>query len=394
MSSLGSRSLTQLAALAMAISGAGALIFACSDDLHLRTEPGQGAISAGACQAAPGALPEPNCDNSEKECEPIAGCSIDEAACGSASTCLPTSTNTGKSLLDLRLRRLNVAAPAALAAPFIQKTIVTGGIDFDAKQCGEGGKGLFTWLMRVDRTANTLITGGAPPAKDPFGSGFCFANFNALGNAVAPVSLPIQFTGETFKTLEKKKLNVPIFLSKELDSVVVLPITDVTIEGVTLSSDGNCIGSFNRNALAANCSDNPDVCSKWNTAGSIGGYITLEEADNVFIKDLNRSLCVVLSQGSPAPDLKCERENGQIKFKGDYCSQTKQPGGCQDSAWLAATFAAAAVKIYESNDSSTPGCSGGIVGTDDAGADATTTDAAPLGDAETDAGSDGSPDAN
>jgi hypothetical protein len=34
---------------------------------------------------------------------------------------------------------------------------------------------------------------------------------------------------------------------------------------------------------------------------------------------------------------------------GDYCSTTQSPGGCNDSVWLSATFAANAVKIYESN---------------------------------------------
>lgn len=372
----------------------GGLIFACSDDPHLRTDPGQANATGGACQAAPGELPAPNCDNSRKECEPIAGCSIDETACGSASTCLPSATNAGKSTLDLRIRRLNVAAPAALAAPFIQKTIVTNGIDFNAPQCGEGGKGLFTWLLRVDRNANTLVTGGAPPSNDPLGKGFCFANFDAAGNLVEPVTLPIQFEGDTFKTLEKKKLNVPIFLSSELSSVVVLPITDVTVERVALSADGNCIGGFNKDALAANCSDNPDVCSKWNTAGSLGGYITLEEADNVFIKDLNRTLCVVLSQGSPGPDLKCIRENGQIAFKGDYCSTTKQPGGCQDSSWMAATFAAAAVTIFDGANGSADGCAGGSVGTVDAGADGAVGDSGSSDDASTDAEADATPDAN
>lgn len=373
----------------------GGLIFACSDDPHLRTSPGQNNGTGGACQAGAGELPAPNCDNSRKECEPIAGCTIDEAACGSASSCLPTADNTGKSVVDLRIRRLNVAAPAALAAPFIQKTIVTNGIDFDAPKCGEGGKGLFTWLLRVDRTTNSLTTGGAPPSSDPLGKGFCFAHFDAAGNVVEPVTLPIQFEGDTFKTLEKKKLNVPIFLSTELSSVVVLPITDVTVQGVSLSTDGNCIGGFNKNALAANCSDNPDVCSKWNTAGSLGGYITLEEADNVFIKDLNRTLCVVLSQGSPGPDLKCIRENGQIAFKGDYCSTTKQPGGCQDSTWMAATFAAAAVDIFDGANGGGDGCAGGSVGSADAGTDSSaTTDSGSFDDSGADADVDAGADAN
>jgi hypothetical protein len=47
---------------------------------------------------------------------------------------------------------------------------------------------------------------------------------------------------------------------------------------------------------------------------------------------------------------------GNITAKGDYCSTSNMPGDCQDSFWLAATFAAAAVNI---NDGSTvPTCQG------------------------------------
>jgi hypothetical protein len=38
---------------------------------------------------------------------------------------------------------------------------------------------------------------------------------------------------------------------------------------------------------------------------------------------------------------------------GDYCSTSADGKGCTDSVWLAATFAANAVKIY---DSKTPPC--------------------------------------
>ena len=47
---------------------------------------------------------------------------------------------------------------------------------------------------------------------------------------------------------------------------------------------------------------------------------------------------------------------------GDFCSETNQPGGCADSYWLAATFAASAVLV---NDSPTNvQCTGEVVGAD------------------------------
>ncbi len=135
-----------------------------------------------------------------------------------------------------------------------------------------------------------------------------------------------------------------------------MPISDARIEGATLSADGNCVGSFNAAALDPACLEDRSLCSKWNTAGSLGGFITLEAADKVTIRDLgNKSLCSLLASELP---LRCKRdESGAIAYRGDYCSATKSPGGCADSVWLAATFAASAAKIYD-GAGSVPGCSG------------------------------------
>ncbi len=360
-----------------AVLGGAGVLGACEEDPHRRST----AASAGECTSQAGKLPEPNCDNSEKSCSPEPGCSINEAKCGSKSTCLPMVDNKGKSLLDFRIRRLNVAAPKALAQAFIQKTVVTTNIDLQAKECGELGKGLFTWLLSVDRTKNEITTGGAPPPSDPFGKGFCFANFTtADGIAIAPITAKLSFTGETFKSTEKKKLNVPIFISPDPASVIVLPITDVTIEATTISAGGNCIGSLNLDGISAQCTDDPATCSKWNTAGSLGGFITLEEADGVFIQDLTQSLCVVLTQSTKDPATnRCKRENGKIAFQGDFCSTDRQPGSCKDSVWMAATFAAAAVKVFDG--AGVPACSG--AGNKDGGVEGGAADGG--GDAATDA---------
>lgn len=324
---------------------------AACDEPHLRTEPGQNTSAAGACEAKAGQLPAPDCDNSSGECTATPGCTVDEAACGSLDTCLPIGSNAGKTQLDFRIRRLNVAAPAALAADFIQKNIVTSGIDLQQRQCGEQGKGLFSWLLRVDKGAGEIVTGGAPPAEDPLGKGFCFASFLAGETPVGPVRMKMNLTGNTFSAGPVERVNIPIFLSDDLSSAVILPISEARLQGVTLSDDGNCIGAVNRVALDPSCKDDPAMCSKWRTAGSLGGYITLEEADAVFVKDLGRTLCLILSNEDPPPDNRCARDStGTIKFKGDYCSKDKQPGSCADSVWLAATFAASAAKIFPGGD--------------------------------------------
>ena len=104
--------------------------------------------------------------------------------------------------------------------------------------------------------------------------------------------------------------------------------------------------------------------------------MTLEDADKVPLTVLPETLCVLLSSatgGGKSDAGGCARDGqGNIIAKGDFCSTTNQAGGCADSFWLAATFAAAAVTINDgSND---PTCQGsGDAGTDsgsDAGSDA------------------------
>lgn len=348
-----------------ALLAGAALAFVACEDPHLRTTPEQAGVStAGACVAAPGQFPVANCDNSDKKCRG-GGCAIDVTRCGSDQTCLPIGDNTGKSVLDLRVRRLNIAAPPALAGNFIQNTVVNLNLDLAERACAESGKGLFSWILRLDRAANTLVTGGAPPATDPFGKGFCFASL-AIGNTrVEPIRTNVAFEGDTFRSVEPRDINIPIFLSPDPQSAVILPISGVVLRDVTVSEKGNCIGSFNPAALDPSCTDDRSLCAKWNTAGALGGFITLEAADRVTIRDLgNKSLCSFLSSTS---DLKCARDAaGKIVYQGDYCSTDKQPGSCADSVWLAATFAASAAKIFD--DPSSPGCLGASPA--DAGSDA------------------------
>ena len=349
------------------LGGAAWIALACSDDPHRRTSAEQALGGGGACAAAPGHLPPPDCDNSDNSrCVPDQGCTINEARCGSKSTCLPIGDNKGKDVLDFRIRRLKIATPAALAGDFIQNNIVTLNIDLAEKSCGEPGKGLFTWLLQVDKKNNTLITGGAPPSTDAIGKGFCFARFDIGTTKVAPFTSKIAFTGDTFRSLEPQKVKIPIFT--DTGGVILLPLTDVQVEGVTISDDGNCIGKINPAALDSNCADGAD-CTKWKTAGALGGFISLEEADGVKIELLGKSLCAFFT-GDP---IKCARDpQGKILFQGDFCSSDKQPGSCADSMWLAATFAASSVKIFDGKDT-VPNCSGAVTAVDagpDSGPDA------------------------
>jgi hypothetical protein len=353
---------------------AASLGYACSkDDSKPSNTTTTNGGSCPECDTTPGAIPAATCGY--LACTPNAACgdrsatttcSIDESKCGSKATCLPMADNANKQVLDFRIRRLNVIAPETLAQSFVQSVVVTKNIDLkDA--CGDQGNGAFNWLIRLDKSNNTFLTGGAPPADDPFGQGYCFFRGRTGdkhdGLLVNPTEGTFKTEGETLTAGPVEKLNIPIFVNGDPNNVVVLPISNGTIKNITVSPDGNCIGGLNAAALNDKCGDDPTICSKWLAGGSLGGYITLEEADGVYVADLSESLCVLLTKSAKGPDTKCQRENGKIKFAGDYCSTTKSAGGCADSFWMSATFAASAAKIHDGK--TVAACSGVVA---DAGA--------------------------
>ncbi len=329
-----------------------------------------------------GNFPSATCDPSDNSCPALSSsCTIDKTKCGDPATCLPMADNSGKTVIDFRLRRLFITAPSHLAVPIIQSSVVDLGVNLDAPTCAELGNGAFSWLLRADTTANTMITGGAPPSPDPFGVGYCFYQHTLpVGDggssiSVGPGQAKITFTGDggTFSSDPIPLLNVPIFLKPDAGAadptnVVILPLRNAIIHDATLTNNDNCIGSLNVKALNGTCNiDDPSSCSKWHTAGAIGAFITLEDSDKVFVTLTNATLCTLLTQSPPDPVTKgCARDtSGNIIAKGDYCSTTAAPGGCQDSYWLSATFAAAAVKINDG--SADPTCQGVAI---DGGADA------------------------
>lgn len=352
------------ATIVTAVLGAGALLtFACGFD----PPPKSGGGKKASCETEPGKLPPADCDDSDNTCT-AGGCAI-EAKCGDPDSCLPMADNAGKSTLDFRIRRLNVAAPATLAEAFIQGTVVTKNIDLKAPECGELGNGDFNWLIRIDKTANTLTTGGAPTSTDPFGLGYCFYDVTPPGgDRIGPVTVGVKSPqADTYETDVLDKLRIPIFLDGDTSNVIILPVTKAVLKDVKVQNDGNCIGRLNQQALETDCTDDPAICSKWQTAGALGGYITLEEADKVEVKDLNATLCVLLAKATKNENNACPRDDGgKLTVKGDYCSETQSAGGCQDSFWMAATFAASAVTIHDGTG--VAGCEGG--GNPDAGADA------------------------
>ncbi len=372
--------------------GGVAAMFACINE-HARPVSDAGpVVGAVDCDSGgPGGFPPPNCDPSDNTCPATGGtCNINTTKCGDPSTCLPMADNSKKAVYDFRLRRLWITDPPPLASAVIEGStgIVTSGVDLAAPECGDTGKGAFNWLLRIDPANNTALTGGAPPSPDPFTTGYCFYR-HQLGNLdVEPSSAAITFGGDggTFTTAAIPLLNVPIFLAPDAGAadpanVIILPLRNAVLKQATISNNNNCIGAYNLKALDQNCVvADPSSCSKWQTAGSLGAVMTLEDADKVPLTVLPETLCVLLtsaSGGGKSDAGGCARDGqNNIIAKGDYCSTTGKAGDCQDSFWLAATFAAAAVTINDG--SSEPTCQGnGDAGTDASG-DATTD--APDGD--------------
>ena len=222
-----------------------ALIFACGfDPPEKNPNPPNSVSSGGACKAGPGEFPKGDCDNSDNLCtggickEGSSCCKV-EAVCGDPKTCLPIGDNTGKSLVDLRIRRLNVTSPPALAEPFIQNVVVNKNIDLAANglggvpSCGESGLSSFNWLLQVDKTAGTLKTGDGPPQTD-FSKGFCFYNKQVATTLVQPVTTKVTFTGDSFESAPVDKVNVPIFVAGNVNNAVILPISNAIFKDCLL----------------------------------------------------------------------------------------------------------------------------------------------------------------
>ncbi len=348
------RSMAFGAGLTVAIGGLVWAIGACSDN-KIKNDGGSGDSGFVSCHEnmlMPGTFPDPSCDPGSIDSSCVGGmgkCTIDQK-CGSQDTCLPLSSNAGKMVLDFRMRKLNVVAPTSLAG--LQKIVIDKGVLLNT--CGEKADGTFSWLLRVDKTASTLLTGGAPPAADPF-SAYCFYRQKVNGLDIKPLTSKITFNGNTFATTDGlQQLNIPIFVLGN-PVPVILPVRGAKINAATIDGD-NCIGKFQKDALDVSCIEyDPATCPRWKPNGSLGGYITLEDADKVDVRETNKTLCAQLTGDMSGPKIDigggfiishCGRDAGmKLIAKGDYCEATKTAGGCQDSFWLAATFAASAAKI-------------------------------------------------
>jgi hypothetical protein len=321
-------------------------------------------VGDSACSSEAGVLPDPNCHvpfvGTALSCTSSGSvCAVtknsDGTSCGEP-LCLNMATNVAP-VYNFRMEAIYVASPPILSAKsLVASAVVTPSVGLNQGTCGYYvGKsslgtvlaGAFNWIIQVNTETKMLTTGGAPPVTDPYGKGYCFVDETDTPDGGMPIPLkplvaPVEINGNTVTGKPQTTvLNIPIFQSSSnLKDPIVLPIRGAEIQ-FTMSTDGNCIGDINPDwyqfagSGSAGCQDrSPDSCPKWFTNGSLAGYITLADAQNVFVAALGENLCALL-----------ETESTCMPNMGDYCSTTGTAGGCKDSFWLSATFAANAVKI-------------------------------------------------
>lgn len=310
------------------------------------------------CAAMPGQVPQPNCTTyppGQQSCmSPPLACPT--TPCNASSSCLALSDNSGQSVEAFRVRKLQLVAPPALAKPFVQKAVLDQSVNLHGL-CGEQGDGTLDIVMQLDTTSGALTFGSGNMSSDPVAAGYCFAAGTVDGMSVAPVTLATTRNPDgSLSTTKAPEVMLPVFppAGSGLPLGLAFPIRELQLQEMSVTGNGNCIGSYNPDAITSVsgniCTDDITACARWTTAGALTGFITLEDADAVVVPQLSETLCVLLTGGTsvtigPNGEKSCARANGQIQAKGDYCSSPAGPGGCGDSYWFAATFAASAAKV-------------------------------------------------
>lgn len=356
-----------------AASGFGALAFTgCSSDDSKKTPAATDSGGGGSCDLA-------DIENPPVDCSPAAGgattCkSTEKVASCPSNECMAVAEQTG-SVQSFRMGRIRLWSPEALLS--LAPIAVDPNVN---PKCANGGSETFTWLIQVDRTKNTIKTGGSRDSTDG-GKTFAFLNEKVSGERLgeicpgfvgpkeeidlSPVESTITFDGDTFTTPKIEKINVPIFDTSGIP--VILPLREAYIKNATIK--GSCIGKFEKDYWC----DGDSL--GWTTGGAIVAKITAEDADRIPIKSAGcQSLCAILANDAKLTDGKvCKRgADGKVPEIGTTCIGG---GSCKDAFLLSATFGAYGVEI-----------SGTVTPPADAGSDSASDTGG--GDADGDAASD------
>ena len=270
------------------------------------------------------------------------------SSCLAGHTCISLTDNAAQNAFGLRMSQLTLVKPSALASGLLGATL-TSALEISENACNLFGSGTFNWLLDFDQAAHTLQTGGAAPVSDP-SQGYMFESGIAFGSSVAPATAALSLAGNGAFSTTAVDVTLPVYLDASGSSGFILPLNALSFSG-QLSSDHNCVGSYNAAGLV------PPACSPdashptFLNGGTAHAFVTLENADAVIIAPINESLCVLLSgdaaqYGDGGNPTRCKRSSGAIVFSGDSCSSTGAPGGCADAMELAGSFAASAVTIH------------------------------------------------
>jgi hypothetical protein len=280
----------------------------------------------------------------------MGACAPKDPSCTSVpSCCIALEDNQFKPKFTLRIGQITFAQPMVFATGLVGNTLANS-LQMNLGQCNLQGSGTFSWLLEYDTNTQVLKTGGAKPAADP-SVGYCFVDEMVSGLQISPVSVNASLSvGQLSANVGD--LIMPMYLDS-MGTSSILPLHQVGLSG-TLSPDNNCIGKYNSDTLdpANNCLADPPNTLTFTNAGTIDGYITLEDADAVIIDSLSQSLCVLLSgdpvlYGDGMSPTKCKRDAMQeIVYHGDWCASTNMAAtaACYDSARFKGDFAASAVQ--------------------------------------------------
>lgn len=278
------------------------------------------------------------------------------------SDCIALYDNSGLDKFGLRVQQTTIFKPDAFASG-LEYSAITQSMTMNLPECYLAGGGTINWLVELDLTTQTARVGGSKPVADPF-EGYTFVDEVVevdtgvfLNVSPASVSGTLMPDGSVL-TDPIPSVTVPIYLDQAATSFIMVPVREARVYDGRLSEDRNCVGYFNAEELdpdkACLPELNKDVKSFVEDA-KLEGYILLEEADDVIVTafGLNRSLCVVLAQdvgefGQGSNPTRCARkQDGSIKFPGDWCAATNGPADatCFDASRFFLSFAASGVKI-------------------------------------------------
>jgi hypothetical protein len=301
-------------------------------------------------------------------CKPTNGACYAAGPDGAGNACLAKADFSADAVTQLRMTSHQVQSPTALAAPFVQDSIITEKSTLFEPDCNLNGKGQFNFLMQLDTGKKEVTLGGGVPQALVGGAldGTCWAEFKDPTSGLEVKQYSAAYTESGGKlTAQFPSFVMPIYLEDkaEAESAVLVPLHEMTFTA-ELSQDKNCVGRYAPENLDKGLSCQPtDGQFAWTSGGRYEGYITVEEADKVMVVSLGQTLCVVLT-GDPSKwkgtNQDCKSSKGFSTTgalpKGDWCSTTNSADGCQDSWKLVIDFAAQAIKVNGVYGSGTGGC--------------------------------------